>query len=34
MTDPECQDAFELARSTRCIKRYERRFLRPLDVTS
>lgn len=34
MTDPECQDAVELARSTRCIKRYERRFLRPLDVTS
>jgi hypothetical protein len=34
MTDPECQAAFELARSTRCIKRYERRFLRPLDARS
>lgn len=29
--DPECQAAFELARRTRCIRRYERRFLRPLD---
>ena len=31
VSDPECQEAFELARRTRCIKRYERRFLRPLD---
>jgi hypothetical protein len=31
-TDPECQAAFELARTTGCIKRYERRFLRPLDA--
>ncbi|MFB6838692.1 NIPSNAP family protein [Streptomyces sp. NPDC056361] len=31
-TDAECQAAFELARTTRCIKRYERRFLRPLDL--
>ncbi|MBC2878337.1 MULTISPECIES: NIPSNAP family protein [Streptomyces] len=31
-TDPDCQAAFELARTTRCIKRYERRFLRPLDA--
>lgn len=30
--DAECQAAFELARTTGCIKRYERRFLRPLDV--
>ncbi|GGY80296.1 NIPSNAP family protein [Streptomyces nitrosporeus] len=30
-TDPECQEAFELARTTGCIRRYERRFLRPLD---
>ncbi|MFG3039438.1 NIPSNAP family protein [Streptomyces sp. NPDC048330] len=30
--DPECQAAFELARTTGCIKRYERRFLRPLDA--
>ncbi|MFF0429304.1 NIPSNAP family protein [Streptomyces sp. NPDC004520] len=29
--DPECQEAIELARRTRCIRRYERRFLRPLD---
>jgi len=34
MSDPECQEAFELARRTRCIKRYERRFLRPLDGVS
>ncbi|MFF3625317.1 NIPSNAP family protein [Streptomyces sp. NPDC002467] len=32
-SDPECQEAFELARRTRCIRRYERRFLRPLDQT-
>ncbi|MGW8887495.1 NIPSNAP family protein [Streptomyces sp. NPDC055749] len=31
VTDPECQAAFELARRTQCIRRYERRFLRPLD---
>lgn len=31
MSDLECQEAFELARTTRCIRRYERRFLRPLD---
>lgn len=30
--DPECQAAVELARTTRCIKRYERRFLRPLEM--
>ncbi|WP_415951580.1 NIPSNAP family protein [Streptomyces sp. KLOTTS4A1] len=30
MADPECQEAFELARRTNCIRRYERRFLRPL----
>ncbi|MEV0375293.1 NIPSNAP family protein [Streptomyces sp. NPDC050636] len=30
-TDPECRAAYELARKTRCIKRYERRFLRPLQ---
>lgn len=30
-SDPECQAAFELARVTGCIRRYERRFLRPLD---
>ncbi|TJZ59027.1 NIPSNAP family protein [Streptomyces piniterrae] len=30
-TDPECRAAYELARETRCIKRYERRFLRPLQ---
>ncbi|MEE4544478.1 NIPSNAP family protein [Streptomyces sp. V4-01] len=31
-TDPACQEAFELARSTACIRRYERRFLRPLEA--
>lgn len=30
-TDPECQAALDLARRTGCIRRYERRFLRPLD---
>ncbi|MEV0528548.1 NIPSNAP family protein [Streptomyces sp. NPDC050439] len=30
-TDPECQEAVELARRTQCIRRYERRFLRPLE---
>ncbi|MCX4966587.1 NIPSNAP family protein [Streptomyces sp. NBC_00654] len=29
-SDPECQEAFELARTSACIRRYERRFLRPL----
>ena len=28
--DLECQDTIELARRTGCIRRYERRFLRPL----
>ncbi|MFF2024597.1 NIPSNAP family protein [Streptomyces sp. NPDC058171] len=32
-TDPACQAAFELARRTQCIRRYERRFLRPLDTS-
>ncbi|MDI2124575.1 NIPSNAP family protein [Yinghuangia seranimata] len=31
-SDPECQAAIELARTTKCIRRYERRFLRPLDT--
>ncbi|MCZ4119820.1 NIPSNAP family protein [Streptomyces sp. H39-S7] len=31
LTDPEGQETMQLARSTGCIKRYERRFLRPLD---
>jgi hypothetical protein len=31
-TDPRCQAAFALARETRCIRRYERRFLRPLSA--
>lgn len=34
MSAPECQEAFQLARDTRCIKRYGRRFLRPLDGLS
>lgn len=29
--DPECLQVLELARSSGCIRRYERRFLRPLD---
>lgn len=29
-TDPECQEAFEFARTTGCIRRYERRFLSPV----
>lgn len=31
-TDPDCVAAFDLARTTGCIRRYERRFLRPLDA--
>jgi hypothetical protein len=29
-TDAECIEAYELARSTGCIRRYERRFQRPV----
>ncbi|WP_341958305.1 hypothetical protein [Microbacterium sp. LWH13-1.2] len=29
-SDPECIEAFELARRTQCIRRYERRFLSPV----
>lgn len=29
-TDLECHEAFELARTTGCIRRYERRFLSPV----
>ena len=29
-TDPDCQKAFEFARTTGCIRRYERRFLSPM----
>ncbi|KRB36612.1 NIPSNAP family protein [Microbacterium sp. Root180] len=29
-TDPECMDAYEFARRTGCIRRYERRFLTPV----
>lgn len=29
-TDPECVEAFDFARRTQCIRRYERRFLSPL----
>lgn len=29
--DPECRQALEAARRSGCIRRYERRFLRPLD---
>ncbi|MHA7209140.1 NIPSNAP family protein [Arthrobacter sp. MDT1-65] len=29
-TDPECIDAFRLARDSKCIRRYERRFLAPV----
>ncbi|KRD50564.1 NIPSNAP family protein [Microbacterium sp. Root280D1] len=29
-TDPECIEAFEFARRTQCIRRYERRFLSPV----
>ena len=28
--DPECLDAYRFATETKCIKRYERRFLSPL----
>jgi len=29
-TDAECIEAYELAQRTRCIRRYERRFLTPV----
>lgn len=29
-TDPDCVRAFEFAKSTGCIRRYERRFLSPV----
>lgn len=28
--DPDCIEAYRLAQSTRCIRRYERRFLTPV----
>nr|WP_236779084.1 NIPSNAP family protein [Agromyces seonyuensis] len=31
-TDPECREAYAFAAETRCIRRYERRFLEPLDA--
>ncbi|MEU3459572.1 NIPSNAP family protein [Streptomyces sp. NPDC006733] len=31
MSDPECLETLKLAQDSGCIKRYERRFLRPLD---
>ena len=31
LNDPECQAAYEFAHATRCIIRYERHFLRPID---
>jgi hypothetical protein len=31
MADAEGKEAMELARRTQCIRRYERRFLRPLE---
>lgn len=33
LTDPECIAAYELARDSRCIVRYERRMQRPLLPT-
>jgi hypothetical protein len=31
--DPECLEAYRFAQETRCIRRYERRFLSPLFST-
>ena len=31
-SDPECLAAFDLASLTGCIKRYDRHFLRPLEM--
>lgn len=31
MSDPECQVAYEHAEKTKCIIRYERQFLRPVQ---
>jgi hypothetical protein len=30
VSDPECIEAYRFAQETRCIRRYERRFLTPL----
>lgn len=31
-TDPDCQKAYAFAQETRCIRRYDRAFLRPVGV--
>ncbi len=33
-TDPLCQSAYQFARSTKCIRRYTRTFLRPVLTAS
>jgi len=32
LTDSECQKAYQFAKDTDCIKRYDRHFLRPLEM--
>jgi len=34
LQDPECVAAFEYAQKTRCIRRYDRQFLKPFMVPS
>ena len=34
MNDPDCQSAYEFAQRTKCIIRYERQFLRPVETSS
>ncbi len=30
LSDPDCQEAYDFARRTGCIRRYDRQFLRPV----
>ena len=32
MNDPDCRAAYDLAEQTKCIRRYDRQFLRPVAV--
>ncbi|WP_299829850.1 NIPSNAP family protein [uncultured Roseobacter sp.] len=34
LTDSECQKAYKFAEDADCIKRYDRHFLRPLEMPS
>jgi uncharacterized protein (DUF1330 family) len=32
MSDPDCQAAYQHAQDTKCIRRYDRQFLKPLEI--